>query len=240
VALNLGALPARERPAAELYEWVRRDEKYAMLGANVVVELNRESRARWPTSRAWRSSATPIAPTSAQATAGSAASAGRSTGPAASTGPAGYLPKSRNARWWATPADRLELAGDPPPFPTRSGAYPSVGGQAHRCWSMPSREVERTRLMVRFARLMHRYVRVLGGATVRAACGGDPSPPWLPPGWQRACAVILPNITTTTRPPDLRQGLTDGVHTRRTIFERRCRLHRWLYGYLSKGARDFP
>jgi hypothetical protein len=52
-ALNSAALPARERSAAELYERVRRDEKYATLGANVVVELNSESRARKPTSRAW-------------------------------------------------------------------------------------------------------------------------------------------------------------------------------------------
>ena len=53
VALNPGALPARERPPAELYQWVRRDEEYATLGANVVVELNSESRARKPTTRAW-------------------------------------------------------------------------------------------------------------------------------------------------------------------------------------------
>ena len=53
VALNPGALPARERPAAELHEWVRRDEEYATLGANVVVELNSESHARKPTTRAW-------------------------------------------------------------------------------------------------------------------------------------------------------------------------------------------
>jgi WhiB family redox-sensing transcriptional regulator len=53
VALNPGALPARERSPAELYQWVRRDEEYATLGANVVVELNSESRARQPTSRAW-------------------------------------------------------------------------------------------------------------------------------------------------------------------------------------------
>jgi hypothetical protein len=53
VALNPRALPARERPAAELYAWVRRDEEYAILGANVVVELNSESRSRRPTSRAW-------------------------------------------------------------------------------------------------------------------------------------------------------------------------------------------
>jgi hypothetical protein len=53
VALNPGALPARERPAAELHQWVRRDEEYATLGANVVVELNSESRARQPTTRAW-------------------------------------------------------------------------------------------------------------------------------------------------------------------------------------------
>jgi WhiB family transcriptional regulator, redox-sensing transcriptional regulator len=52
-ALNPGALPARERSPAELYEWVRREEQYATLGANVVVELYSESHARQPTSRAW-------------------------------------------------------------------------------------------------------------------------------------------------------------------------------------------
>jgi hypothetical protein len=53
VTLNPHALPARPRPPAELYQWVRRDEEYATLGANVVVELNSESRARQPTTRAW-------------------------------------------------------------------------------------------------------------------------------------------------------------------------------------------
>jgi hypothetical protein len=53
VALNPGALPARQRPAAELYEWVRREEQYATLGANVVVEQYSESHARQPTTRAW-------------------------------------------------------------------------------------------------------------------------------------------------------------------------------------------
>ena len=53
VALNPGALPARERSPAELYAWVRREEQYATLGANVVVELYSESRARRPTARAW-------------------------------------------------------------------------------------------------------------------------------------------------------------------------------------------
>jgi hypothetical protein len=53
VALNPNALPPRPRPPAELHQWVRRDEEYATLGANVVVELNSESRARQPTSRAW-------------------------------------------------------------------------------------------------------------------------------------------------------------------------------------------
>jgi hypothetical protein len=48
-----GALPARERSPAELYQWVRRDEEYATLGANVVVELYSESHARQPTTRAW-------------------------------------------------------------------------------------------------------------------------------------------------------------------------------------------
>jgi hypothetical protein len=53
VALNPGALPARARPEAELYRWVRREEQYATLGANVVVELYSESHARQPTTRAW-------------------------------------------------------------------------------------------------------------------------------------------------------------------------------------------
>ena len=53
VALNPGALPARPRSEAELFQWVRRDEQYAVLGANVVVELYSESRARQPTTRAW-------------------------------------------------------------------------------------------------------------------------------------------------------------------------------------------
>jgi len=53
VALNPNALPARPRSPAELHQWVRRDEEYAILGANVVVELNSESRARQPTTRAW-------------------------------------------------------------------------------------------------------------------------------------------------------------------------------------------
>jgi hypothetical protein len=54
VALNPHTLPARPRPPAELHQRVRRDEEYATLGANVVVELNSESRARQPTTRAER------------------------------------------------------------------------------------------------------------------------------------------------------------------------------------------
>jgi hypothetical protein len=53
VALNPGALPSRARPEAELYQWVRREEQYATLGASVVVELYSESHARQPTTRAW-------------------------------------------------------------------------------------------------------------------------------------------------------------------------------------------
>ena len=53
VALNRSLLPARERSSEELAAWVRRDEEYATLGAEVMVELNSESRTRRPTSRAW-------------------------------------------------------------------------------------------------------------------------------------------------------------------------------------------
>jgi WhiB family redox-sensing transcriptional regulator len=53
LSLNRRLLPARERPAEELAAWVRRDEEYATLGANVVVELNSESRTRRPAARTW-------------------------------------------------------------------------------------------------------------------------------------------------------------------------------------------
>jgi WhiB family redox-sensing transcriptional regulator len=53
VALNRSLLPAQERSSGELAAWVRRDEEYATLGAEVVVELNSESRTRRPTTRAW-------------------------------------------------------------------------------------------------------------------------------------------------------------------------------------------
>jgi WhiB family transcriptional regulator, redox-sensing transcriptional regulator len=53
VALNSDFLPARERSPAELYQWVRREEQYATLGANVVVELYSESHAHKATTRAW-------------------------------------------------------------------------------------------------------------------------------------------------------------------------------------------
>jgi hypothetical protein len=53
LALNRRLLPARERPAQELAAWVRREEEYVTLGANVVVELNSESRSRRPAARTW-------------------------------------------------------------------------------------------------------------------------------------------------------------------------------------------
>ena len=53
MALDPQALPARPRTPSELHQWVRRDEEYATLGANVVVGRSRESRARQPTTRAW-------------------------------------------------------------------------------------------------------------------------------------------------------------------------------------------
>jgi hypothetical protein len=97
VALNPGTLPARAKPEAELYQWVRRDEEYATLGANVVVELNSESRARQPTTP--RLGDHPPRPPRPPATASTAASPGSSTRLAAPAGPAGHPPKSRNARW---------------------------------------------------------------------------------------------------------------------------------------------
>jgi hypothetical protein len=87
VALNPGALPARERSPAELYEWVRRDEQYATLSANVVVELYSESHARQPTTGPGRSSAGQSAATGWPANAPAAPSAATPTEPTAPAGP---------------------------------------------------------------------------------------------------------------------------------------------------------
>jgi hypothetical protein len=53
VALNHGEIPIRARSGGELAERVRRAEDYATLGAEVMVELHRESHAAKPTTRAW-------------------------------------------------------------------------------------------------------------------------------------------------------------------------------------------
>jgi hypothetical protein len=53
VALNHAELATRARTGGELAERVRRAEDYAVLGAEVVVELHSESHAAKPTTRAW-------------------------------------------------------------------------------------------------------------------------------------------------------------------------------------------
>ena len=81
VALNPGALPTRERSPAELYQWVSRDEEYATLGADVVVELNSESRPASPLPRRGRSSDEPTAATGWPANAPAAPNVARPTEP---------------------------------------------------------------------------------------------------------------------------------------------------------------
>jgi hypothetical protein len=81
-----GVLPARERSSAELYQWTRREEQYAILGANVVVELYSEvTPARQPPGRG-RSSDGPSAATGWRAGAPAASSTAGLTAPTASAG----------------------------------------------------------------------------------------------------------------------------------------------------------
>jgi Transcription factor WhiB len=53
LALNRGILPARARSDQELAARVRRAEEYAVLGAEVVVEMGSETYGRRPAARAW-------------------------------------------------------------------------------------------------------------------------------------------------------------------------------------------
>jgi hypothetical protein len=54
--------------------------------------------------------------------------------------------------------------------------------------------MERPRRKVRFARLIDRRVRVLGGPKVRAAFGGIQSPPW-------SLLAVVPQSTTPFSSP---------------------------------------
>jgi hypothetical protein len=105
-ALNPGALPARARPPAELYQWVRREEQYATLGASVVVELYSESHARRPTTRRGRSSGGPTAATGWPANAPAAPTAVTPTEPVGPTGPPDHRPGSGRCK--SVTADPLE------------------------------------------------------------------------------------------------------------------------------------
>jgi hypothetical protein len=96
VALNPSALPGRARPEAELFQWVRREEQDAILGANVVVKLYSESHARQPTTGPGRSSDELTAATGWPTNAPAAPT--EPTAPAAPTNP-------RSGRWWPMPAD---------------------------------------------------------------------------------------------------------------------------------------
>jgi hypothetical protein len=104
VALNPGALPARERSPAELYEWVRREKQYAILGANVVVELYSESHARKPTTRAWAIIRRADAGIGWPANAPAVPTAAIPIAAAVPTAPAGFInPRSgRGGRCWLT------------------------------------------------------------------------------------------------------------------------------------------
>ena len=53
MALNRKLLPARARSDQELAARVRRAEEYAVLGAEVVVEMGSETHGKRPAARAW-------------------------------------------------------------------------------------------------------------------------------------------------------------------------------------------
>jgi hypothetical protein len=101
VALNPRTLPGRARPEAELFQWVRREEQYAILGANVVVELYSESHARQPTTGPGRSSDELTAATGWPANAPAVPTAATPTEPTAPAAPT----NPRSGRWWPMPAD---------------------------------------------------------------------------------------------------------------------------------------
>jgi hypothetical protein len=76
-----------------------------------------------------------------------------------------------------TPASIGYCSPDARPSPALHSAHPLV---VRDYWSSTGPSGERPHRKVRFARLIQRPVRVVGGPTVRAAFGGGPSLPCLP------------------------------------------------------------
>jgi len=109
-ALSPGALPARPRPAAELYQWVRREEQYAILGPTRWSSCTAIATPVGPPCGPGRSSAGPTAASGWPANPPAAPSTVRPTAPIA---PAGLLTNYRSGRWRPTPADasRARQAG---------------------------------------------------------------------------------------------------------------------------------
>jgi hypothetical protein len=99
-------------------------------------------------------------------------------------------------------------AAEPPGIPPviLPVILPATDGGGHSAWvtrfaagQVPFGGVVRPRREVRFARLIHRRGRVLGGPAVRAACGGSLSLTWLP-------RTVVPNERrAATRSPPRRR-----------------------------------
>jgi hypothetical protein len=95
VALNPGALPARERSPAELFQWVRREEQYAILGATWWSSCTARATPANPPPAPGRSSAGPTATTGWPANAPAGPTAATPTEPTVAAGPS----NPRRERW---------------------------------------------------------------------------------------------------------------------------------------------
>jgi hypothetical protein len=124
--------------------------------------------------------------------------AGKLRSPAPPTG------EPRSSGPWAPATPTSMGTSTPTAFPAPQMAYPSVPthphlsssvppggpvGRKHRGRRAPLGGVVRTGRVVRFARLIQRPVRVLGGPSARAAYGGNLSLSWLP----RRVGIVAPS-----------------------------------------------
>jgi hypothetical protein len=101
MALNPGALPARERSPAELFQWVRREEQYASLGAMWWSSHTAKATPASPPPAPWRSSGGPTVGIGWPASAPAGPTAATPTEPTAPADPS----NPRSERWWLMPAD---------------------------------------------------------------------------------------------------------------------------------------
>jgi hypothetical protein len=110
-------------------------------------------------------------------------------------------PPSRSGPFSRRPRGLGGLSCGPSWWPSQLLTHRLASRSTNSCWSCPLGGVVRPRGVVRFARLIHRRVRVLGVPAARAASGGNKMPTASP---HRVCGSVTAVLPPTFRNEPIR------------------------------------